>query len=75
MMNLPYDALSNTFLINQRFLQLGMSQTVGGDDTSCASFFLLYWNKWEGLTGLQEALQLHGADELLPVVRPAGNDA
>lgn len=27
------------------------------------------------LTGLQEALQLHRADELLPVVRPAGNDA
>lgn len=29
----------------------------------------------EGLTGLQEALQLHRADELLPVVRAAGNDA
>lgn len=31
--------------------------------------------KWLGLTGLQEALQLYWADELLPVVRPAGNDA
>ena len=28
-----------------------------------------------GLTGLQEALQLYWADELLPIVRPAGNDA
>lgn len=27
------------------------------------------------LTGLQEALQLLWADELLPVVRPAGNNA
>lgn len=26
------------------------------------------------LTGLQEALQLHWADELLPVVRPPGNN-
>lgn len=31
--------------------------------------------KLEGLTGLQEALQLYRADELFPVVRPAGNDA
>lgn len=30
--------------------------------------------KLEGLTGLQEALQLYWADELFPVVRPAGND-
>lgn len=30
--------------------------------------------KSEGLTGLQEALQLHWADELLPVVCPAGDD-
>lgn len=27
------------------------------------------------LTGLQEALQLHRADEFLPVVCPAGNNA
>lgn len=27
------------------------------------------------LTGLQEALQLHRADELFPVVCPAGNNA
>lgn len=30
---------------------------------------------WEGLTGLQEALQLYRADELIPVVCPAGDDA
>lgn len=48
-------------LFNLRLLLLGTSQG----------------NEWksEGLTGLQEALQLFRADELFPVVRPAGNEA
>lgn len=35
------------------------------------SFLVIF----EILTGLQEALQLHRADEFLPVVRPVGNNA
>lgn len=37
--------------------------------------FFFYLVRFGLLTGLQEALQLHRADELLPFVRPPGNDA
>lgn len=38
-------------------------------------FFIFFFVISGLLTGLQEALQLLWADELLPVVRPSGNNA